>query len=250
MEDKRISDIPGQPPSAEIRAKLKAENRPVLVAYSRGKDAMATNLALKEADIETILVYMYGEPGLQFIEDDIKRQEDWLQQKIHQYPHPSFYRQLNSLIFQPPERCQVIEAAALPEIDYTTLWQIVREDLNLALDTWVADGVRAADSPLRRLSFMRHGAMKTNNRKVSPIYDWRKQALTECLDRHGAVLPKEYDWFGRSYDGIDYRFLAPLKEHAPEDYKRVLDWFPLADLEIFRHDKIGATQTTFNHFSR
>jgi hypothetical protein len=46
----------------------------------------------------------------------------------------------------------------------------------------------------------------------------------------------EYEWFGRSFDGIDWRFLAPIKQHAPDDYARILDWFPLADLEVFCRD--------------
>jgi len=69
--------VKGQPPSTEIRRRLKAEDRPVLVAMSLGKDAIATNIALREAGIETHLAYMYYIPGdegqttLQFIENTI-----------------------------------------------------------------------------------------------------------------------------------------------------------------------------------
>ncbi len=41
---------------------------------------------------------------------------------------------------------------------------------------------------------------------------------------------------GHSFDGLDYRFIEPLSRHAPEDYTRDLDWFPLAELELLRHD--------------
>ena len=47
-------------------------------------------------------------------------------------------------------------------------------------------------------------------------------------------LPIDYLWFGRSFDGIDYRFLSILKQRAPADYKRVLQWFPMAEVEIMR----------------
>lgn len=230
--------VKGQPPSAEIRERLKTENRPILVAMSLGKDAIATNLALREAGIETHLAYMYYIPGaegrttLQFIENTIHQLEDAFGQRIHCYPHPSLYRWLNNLVYQPPERIAVIEAAQLPVLDYPQLWQLIRADLGLPDDTWVADGVRAADSIVRRASFTRHGAMKAGSRKVSPIYDWQKHEVMDAITQAGIPLPVDYEWFGRSFDGIDRRFLEPLRNHAPEDYQRVLDWFPLADTQL------------------
>lgn len=170
--------IKGQPTSAEIRQQLAAENRPVLVAFSGGKDAIATELALRDAGIDTVLAYLYYIPGrraghtLEFVERGLTDLEQALGKRIHRYPHPSFYRWLNNFVFQPPERCEVIEAAQLPTPDYAVMWELIRKDLGLPADTWVADGVRAADSIVRRASFTRHGVMKPKDRKVSPIADW------------------------------------------------------------------------------
>lgn len=233
--------IKGQPTSAEVRAKLAAEGRPVLVAFSGGKDAIATELALQEAGIETILAYLYliprGRDGvsLRFVDDALARLEDQLQKPIHRYPHSSIYRMLNALVFQPPERCAIIEAARLPEPSYEQIWDLIREDLDLPADTWCADGVRAADSIVRRASLTRHGVMKQSSHKVSPIADWLKAEVMGCISRHRIDLPVDYEWFGRSFDGIDYRFLAPIREHAPDDFERILHWYPLAELELIRH---------------
>ncbi|MFD6070295.1 hypothetical protein [Amycolatopsis lurida] len=54
--------------------------------------------------------------------------------------------------------------------------------------------------------------------------------------QYSCPLPIDYEWYGRSFDGLDYRFIEPLSRHAPEDYARALDWFPLAELELLRHD--------------
>lgn len=232
--------VKGQPPSTQIRADLKAENRPVLVAMSLGKDAIATNLALKEDGITTELAYLYGVPGtggrkcLKFVERTISDLEQAFQQKIHCYPHPSLYRMLNHLTLQPPERIAVIEAARLPNLTYEEEWQYIREDLNLPADTWVADGVRAADSIVRRAAFTKHGAMKPSTRKVSPIYDWLKKEVLGIIDQHNIPLPIDYELFGRSFDGIDYRFIKPLKDRFPGDYEQLKFWFPLVDLELMR----------------
>lgn len=234
--------VKGQPTSEEVRTRLKEEGRPVLVAMSLGKDAIATELALQEAGVETRLAYMYLVPGkgenrtLQFVEDTIRYLEDKFSKPIHCYPHPSIYRWLNQSIFQPPERLAILEAAKLPEPSYSDIWGFVKKDLGLQADTWVADGVRACDSIVRRASFTKHGVMKPHSHKVSPIHDWQKHEVMDCINRHGIDLPIDYELFNRSFDGLDYRFLAPLKDRFPEDYQQILTWFPLADLEIFRHD--------------
>ena len=113
--------IKGQPTSAEVRATLAAEGRPVLVAFSTGKDALACELALQDAGIETRLAYLYLVPGLRFVEETIERQEDQLGKPIARYPHPSLWRMLNSFVFQPPERLPIIAGAVMPTIEYRSL---------------------------------------------------------------------------------------------------------------------------------
>lgn len=235
-----VTIIKGQPTSAEVRARLAAENRPVLVAFSGGKDAIATELALQDAGIETQLAYLYYIPGrepgrtLEFVEAGLSHLEDKLGKTIHRYPHPSLYRWLNNLVFQPPERIATIRAANFPNVDYAELWALIREDLGLAPDTWIADGVRANDSIIRRISFQNHGVMKPSGMKVSPIADWDKKETYGRIVAAGIELPIDYELFGRSFDGIDYRFLEPISRVFPDDFARILDWFPLAELELIR----------------
>lgn len=238
--------IKNQPTSAEVRARLAEEGRTVLVAFSGGKDAIATVLALRDAGIPAELAYLYYIPGrepgrtLDFIEAGLAGLEAAFGQRIHRYPNPSLYRWLNNLVFQPPERCAIIEAARFPAVTHDQMWELIRADLDLPADTWVADGVRAADSIVRRASFVKHGVMKPKHHKVSPIADWLKAEVMGRIEAGGVELPVDYDWFGRSFDGIDYRFLAPIRDHAPADYQQILNWFPLADLELFRAEMKAA----------
>ena len=41
----------------------------------------------------------------------------------------------------------------------------------------------------------------------------------------------------RSFDGIHVGYLAPIKKNAPEDYGRILAWFPLVEVEGRRHER-------------
>ncbi len=75
------------------------------------------------------------------------------------------------------------------------------------------------------------------------VWDWTKGECYDYIEARGVKLPVDYEWFatkqkrsGRTFDGLATQFLAPIREHAPDDYARILEWFPLADLDIFRHE--------------
>lgn len=228
------TNIRGQGTSAKVRAKLKAEGRPVLLAFSCGKDSIATWCALEDEGIEVIPCYMYYVPGLGFVEKELSYFEKHFGTRIHRYPHPSIYRWIDNAVFQAPERLRYIEKADLPMPDFDQTWDLIREDLKLPADTWCADGVRAADSIQRRGAFVKYGYWKTRKKKVSPIGDWLKAEVLGCISAHGIDLPVDYEWFGRSFDGLDRRFTAVLKNKAPDDFALLKSWFPLLEVDHVR----------------
>ncbi len=225
--------------SEEAVARARSMGSKALLKFSTGKDAIGAALALRRSDFEVRAVYMYPIPGLEFVEESLDYYERSLfgGQRIIRLPHPSLVRKLNGLVFQPPERCRAIEDSELPEYD--------QEDLNAAAisqlgwsddDTMTAMGVRAADSPQRYMHFKR-GGVNVAGRRFYPIFDWRKAELVDAISRSGVKLPVDYELFGRTFDGIDLRFLLPLRTHRPADYRRVLEWFPLAELEVYRCER-------------
>lgn len=214
----------------------------MLVAFSGGKDAIATNLALREDGIETVLAHLYLVPGpetaqpLNFVKESLDQMEDAFGQRIYRYPHPSLPRWLNGFVFQPWDRVETITAANLWEYSYADIWKHVKNNLGLEPDTWIADGVRAADSIVRRASLSKHGCMKPSSGKVSPIADWLKREVMDAIDASNVELPIDYELFGRSFDGLDYRFLKPIHDNLPDDWAQILEWFPYAEMELLRHE--------------
>lgn len=205
-----------------------------LLAFSCGKDAVATWLAIREHFDEVVPYYLYLVPDLDFVNESIDYYERFFGTKIVQLPHPSVHRMLNNFVFQPPQNCKVIEQAGLPDFDYLDIQAVMCERHNLPKKTLVADGVRAADSPMRRVAINTHGSISYNQLKYHPIWDWKKADLIECFKKHNVKLAVDYKIFGRSFDGIDLRFLYLIRQHFPKDYQKILDLYPLADLEIFR----------------
>lgn len=208
----------------------------ILLAFSCGKDAIGAWLECRKHFPRIVPYYMYFVPGLQFVEDSIRYYEDFFGCHIHRIPHPSFYRLINNFVFQPPQRRPIIEAAELPDSTFLDMQNELRESLGLGKECFVASGVRAADSPQRRVTIKKYGPISEKAGQFLPIWDWNKDRLVSEIRAAGVKLPIDYKIFGRSFDGIDYRFLEPMRVHLPDDYRRVLDWFPLADVELKRRE--------------
>ena len=220
--------IPGLQPSRELRADLAPG--PVLLGFSRGKDSIAAWLALRASGVEVIPFHLYRIPGIAFEHESLAYFEDVFGTKILNLPHPALYRWLNSYMFQPPERCSIIDAACLPTPTYEEVVDMLRDDHSTG--AWYVDGVRACDSIVRRVAMQRHGVRKTKGLKAHVIWDWQVSDVRAAIAAAGVELPPDYEWFGRSFDGLDRRFLEPLSRHAPDDYATVLRWFHLAELEV------------------
>lgn len=219
---------------AETIARVREHQSDTLLAFSTGKDAIAAWLAVRDSFEAVHPYYLYLVPGLEFVEESLAYYEQFFGEKIIRLPHPSLHRWLNNYTFQPPERCLVIDQVGLPNHEYTHVHSAMCDLRSLPDDVLVADGVRAADSPMRRVAIKTHGPITWSQKKYHPVWDWKKADLIDCFKRNNVNLPIDYKLFGRTFDGLDLRFILPLKKHRPADYQRVLEWFPMAELEVFR----------------
>ena len=232
-QKKLTIEIPGCKPSREIREEWKKKT--VMLAFSCGKDSVAAWLALREAEIEVIPFYCQTIPGMSFIDRALEYYEGFFGKHIIRVQHPRLYRMLNNFVFQPPERCWTIEACRLPEFTYEEIVGWMREDFAKP-NTWLATGVRCADSILRRMHFKRHGSIVESTNTIYPVWDLTREAMRELLGRHKVRLPADYDLFGKSFDGLDFRFVNQIQKHYPADYAKIQEWFPLIDLELKRYE--------------
>jgi len=232
--------IKGQPTSDVIRQELADKGEPVILAFSCGKDSIATWVALEEAGIEVVPAYLYLVPNLQFVLDSLAYFEEVFEKPIGYYPHPSAFRYMESALFQPYERLPILSSFGLPkDVTYEQVWDCVRVDAGLPENTLVANGVRAADSLARRANFVRSGYYNFSKHKVSPIGDWVKDEVMAAIERKGVELPIDYELFGRSFDGLDARFIEPIRENLPEDFAVLKEWFPFIEADIYRREWFG-----------
>ena len=219
---------------AETIKEIRKNQTETILAFSRGKDSVTAWLKIRDHFDKVVPYFLYFVPGLEFIDKSVQYFEKFFDTKIIQLPHPSTHRLLNNLVFQPPQNCAVIEQAKLPNFNYEDIRQAVIQISGVDKNTFVADGVRAADSPMRRIAISTHGTISHTQKKYHPVWDIKKQEIVDLFKKHSVKLPIDYELFGRSFDGIDLRFLLPLKKYLPHDYSRMLEFFPFADLEIYR----------------
>lgn len=218
----------------ETIRRMRERQSDTLLAFSCGKDAIAAWIAIRPHFDRVVPYYQYLVPGLEFVDESIDYYERFFGQHIYRVPHVSFARLLNNLVFQSPERVEVIEQAGLYTPGYEDRRQEICAAAGVSKDTFTADGVRAADSPVRRMAINKYGPITISQHKYHPVWDMRKADLLAMFRREHIKLPVDYKLFGRTFDGLDLRFLLPIKRNFPRDYQRILDWFPLADLEVFR----------------
>lgn len=224
--------------SDELCEQMARECDTAILAFSTGKDSIAAWLQMRRYFKRIIPYYCYSVPGLEFVEKSLCYYEDFFGTHIYRLPHRSFYRWIRGMVFQTPPNVTKIEALDLPgeEYDDAMIGELIRGIAKLPDGAYVGTGVRMADSPMRRVGLKTHGCINHNLKRFYPVYDWKKADLLREFDKSGVKLPPDYRLFGRTFDGIDYRFLAPIKENYPRDYEKILAYFPLAELEIMRRD--------------
>lgn len=224
--------------SAELCEQMAAECDTAILAFSCGKDSLASWLQMRRYFKRVIPYYQYYIPGMKFVEDSLKYYEDFFGCHIYRMPHPSFFRWLRQGVFLPAHHLPAIkERYTVDENSYTseTIAETIRRLDHLPEAAFCGIGIRKTDSLIRRVAIDTNGAIIYKNKTFYPVYDWLKEDMLAAFKDAGVKLPVDYRVFGRSFDGMNYQYLAPLKEYFPEDYKLLLRWFPLAELEFIRY---------------
>jgi hypothetical protein len=233
----QIGQITMVPSGEEVIRSLARKYDTVSLSFSCGKDSIGAWLALWGKFKRIIPVHFYLVPDLSFVDEALDYYQNAFKTRIYSVPHPGLYKALSSYTLQPPERWSIIDELQLPTATKEEMRALVLEhDTNVKDPTSIynAIGIRATDGLVRYTTVRKHGVIIERTKTFYPIWDWKKAYLMERLKQSGLRLPADYTMFGRSFDGVHLEYLAPIKEHFPKDYQRILDWFPLANLDLVR----------------
>ena len=222
----------------ELCEQMSKECDTCLIAFSSGKDSVASWLQCRKYFKNIIPYYRALVPDLEFVNDNLKYYEDFFGQHIYSFPSPVFYRMLRNGVFQDHERWMAISAIKheLPDKDYNelALADLIRDVLGLSGNVYCAVGNRKTDSPMRRMALSKSGAINHNRKIFYPIYDWNQERLFKEIDGAGLKLASDYNLWSNTFDSLSYKYLGKMRETFPKDYERILEMFPMAKLEFMR----------------
>lgn len=222
--------------SEKMIEKFASENDKILLSFSRGKDSIGAWLQLlKFYKPENIFPFhLYTIPHMAWEEESVKYYEDFFKTKILQLPHPRLYRMLRNSIFQDYNSYLKIKEMKLPSFDYDFCYKMALIHYKLPETTYVAIGNKRSDNINRAMQMKKNGGIQESKNKIFPIYDWTDTFLKSEIIKSGVKLPIDYEMFGRSFDGLQFEFVEPIKSNFPDDYEKIKTWFPLIDVEIER----------------
>lgn len=209
-----------------------------LLAFSTGKDALAAWVEMRKYFHTIIPVYYYLVPGLSFIERSLQYYEDFFDTKIIRLPNPHIHRMLNNSVFQTKISWNVVKSFQFPVVKREQLCEWVKNDFGIDQRAYTAIGNRMYDNLQRYRSISTFGAVNDKIKTFFPVYDYKIADVVRSIKEAGVKLPVDYTVFGKTFDGLDYRFIQPIKKHFPGDYEKIKAFFPLLDIEIMRYECI------------
>lgn len=213
------------------------QNR-ALLSFSAGKDGIALALFLREHFEEVVPFYFYLVPDLPMDLETLDYYERHLfHRPIVRLPSPELIAWLRGYVWQPPRAAAVLAAANLPEIPAADLIVMVRQSEGLHPDCYVADGSRAGENAARARTIRMTGPLRHARKLWWSIWDWNTDDVLDAIDKAGLALPVVYDWQKSSICGLDFQQMALLKKHRPEDFAKVVEWFPLIETEFWRFER-------------
>ncbi len=205
----------------------------VLLSFSCGKDSVALWLKLRD-HFEVIPFYLYRIPRISFVEDSLAYYEDFFGQEIVRLPHPDFYSMIINQVRQPPQRVAWIDACNLYQITYDDINWLLGQKYEID-EPMCCTGIRAVDNVRRRVYITRSGPINMKRRYFYPLWDINMDGIIKMFVDTKVKLAIDYHLFGRSFDGMDYRFVNIVREKYPNDWEIIKEWFPFIEMEILRY---------------
>jgi len=204
------------------------KHRSALVAFSVGKDSM-TVLDLCSRVFDHIeCVYMYFVPGLRFMEDRLMEAASRWHVKIHQYPHFHFYNTLCAGTYS----MEWYKTGQLTRLTADDIYGSAIRDTGIPL---IVTGMKKSDFLFRRLNL---GRNQRNVSVIHPIQSWHTYDVLAYLKSHNIPIPKGTSAATNSIDLSPLNLLW-LHDNYPDDFKKLLAYFPFAEAIVWRRKYFG-----------
>jgi hypothetical protein len=207
----------------------------VALSFSCGKDSIASWLYLRDRGIKVHPYFLDMCPGLPMTTKALEYYEDFFETKITVIAHPKLFPWIVDGLHQPHYRMAAIAKVGLPRYSTEDVMQAVSDEIGNP-NIWHAVGVRANDSMNRRAAYAKTKGVVESRKVFWPIAEMKIAELQDILTKNNCKLPRDYDLFGRSFDGLHIGYVKPIFEQSPKDLEVLKFWYPMIETEIKRYE--------------
>lgn len=212
---------------------LPTPQRPLVIAYSGGKDSMAVmQLAVDHYGADCCIgCIWYMVPGMDFTASiSADATERWGVRMV-EVPHFALSSWLRDGTFCDP----------LPDTPRLTLKDLEQSVYRSTGAQWSCYGYRKHESLERNAMLTKDypGGYSVRWRRMAPIADWSRRTTLAFLKYHNMPVPLEMAASGRA-SGHDIKPAAMywLRRYWPADYRRLLAVLPYAHAQADRYDPL------------
>jgi len=207
-------------------------DRAILFHSAAGKDSIALLDLMHPYFKEIQCVFMYIVPELEHINKYIQYAERKYDVQFIQIPHFALYNyiKIGHLGIQKDIKTHLPNLAIITD----------RIKTKFGID-WAFFGFKQSDSMNRRLMLRTYenNAINFKNKKCYPLSEWKNADVLKYIESKQLINPIHYGGIcqssGTSIDDIN--FLLYCKKYYPNDYQKVLLYFPLAELIVYKHEQ-------------
>lgn len=212
----------------------------VFAGFSGGKDSVCMLLQLSRYFKRIIPFHCASIPHMAFRTKLLDYYEYEFQTKILRLMGEDLSMSMRRLIYQEPRDAIACleEYGDVEDYNKLDILEYLRKMYNLPR-AWCAFGVNACDSIDRRIYCNKTGGKSDANRTFYPCWDWPRQEILKAISESGLKIAPEYKYTKRSIGGPPCAtYNKVLREHFPEDYKKMKAWYPLCELKTRREERL------------
>lgn len=229
--------IVGTVESRALCKRIAGQTSTVVMGFSRGKDSIAAAVWLREFFENVILFHVSACPGVDFVESSLRYYEDRLGMTIHRCISRDFFESVDSMHWQPIEFEDSVDSLHLLDHAHSTdkVARLIR-DAYATPDAWMAFGISAEDSIIRRSQKKYREGINSEKRIFYPCFNWRKEHVMQAIESAVIALPQDYLMANRSFEGpMNSRHLKRMMELRPQSFAQVEWHFPFIRAQVARN---------------
>lgn len=206
-------------------------NKVILFHSMSGKDSIVLLHLLYPHFEQITCVFMYVVKDLEHITYYMHYiNKKYPKARIIQIPHFSVFSYIKTghLGYRQNEKQRLYNLADLTDN--------IREKINIE---WVVFGFKQSDSMNRRVMLRTYQdeAINEKNKKVYPLSSYKNSDIIEYIKAEKLITPEKYGNSQSSGTDInDLNYLLFLRNHFPNDLKKVISEFPLVERKLYEYD--------------